>query len=124
MSELGPFSRRNVINRLDKRTHAARLMKRVKKELHAHLGNRELNVIEKAIIERCAWFTLHIALADAKVAAGQEMSEITARTYQGWANSLMKALMRLGIDKPPPTEAPQSELAQYIAAKSEVAAEK
>ncbi|MDN3568656.1 hypothetical protein ACFQY5_41330 [Paeniroseomonas aquatica] len=120
--ELGPFSRKTAVNRLDKRTAPARLMKKVRRDLLEHLGNRPLSITESMIVDQICWLHLHVSLANAKASEGGEMSDIFARTYQGWSSSLQKALMRLDatlVPKPTADASPNA-LAEYIKMKSEV----
>lgn len=123
MKPLGPHSRRNVIDRLDKRTHTGRFLKKKKAEFTQLVGGNP-TFIQNELIERAANLALLLKLADAKVADGVEMSEITARTYQGWCGAYAKMLLRLNITPPdaPGPDAPEK-LQQYISMKTEIEAE-
>jgi hypothetical protein len=125
--EIGPNSARHVLLRMDKRSKPARMLKAIRHKLFAHLaeiGISKPNAVQEEIIERATWLRLHIALADSKSANGLDMSDIGQRNYLAWTNSYQKALMRLGIAAEPDADAEPSALAEYIAMKAEVAAER
>lgn len=125
MKPLGPHSRRNVIERMDKRTHAGRFLKKKRAEFTALVGSKP-SLIQSELIERAAMLALYIKLADAKVADGIEMSDITSRTYQGWVGAYAKMLLRLNIQPSdaPGLSIPTEQLADYISMKNEIAEER
>lgn len=98
-------------------------MKKVKRDLLQHLGNRPLSITESMIVDQICWLHLHVSLANAKASEGGEMSDIFARTYQGWSSSLQKALMRLDATLVPEPDANASadDLQRYIAMRAEAA---
>lgn len=119
---IGQNSSRDVLMRLDKRTMPARHLKRIKSELLEYLnsiGISEPSAVQLSLVERAAWLSLHIALADAKAANGLEMSDIGQRNYLAWNNTLARLLAMLGIEPPeprapPPKPATPNDLHQYI----------
>ncbi|OQP86024.1 hypothetical protein BTR14_13150 [Rhizobium rhizosphaerae] len=102
MHEVGPHSRPNVLAKLDGRRREAKLMQKVRKELSEHIGGK-LTAPQRALIERAAMLTLHLALMDAKVLeedAGP-LSERDSRQYLAWSNALTRIMRDLGADKKP-----------------------
>lgn len=99
MGDIGPYSNPDAIAKLDKRTREARLLRKVRDELHDHLGGT-LTVTQRAMVERAAMLTLHISLMDAKALEGNGLAERDSRQYLAWNNALMKVLKALGTDKP------------------------
>jgi hypothetical protein len=74
-------------------------MRRVKRELTAHIGGNP-NAAQSMLIERCAWLSLRIALLDKKLASGRDFTQIDSNVYLAWANSLSRMLVKLGIEPP------------------------
>lgn len=114
MHEIGPYSRPNVLVKLDGRRREARLMQNVREELTAQVGGHP-TATQRALIERAAMLTLHVSLMDAKVLepdAGP-LSERDGRQYLAWSNALARILRDLGTGKkaPPPKATLQSYLA-------------
>jgi hypothetical protein len=115
MSEVGPYSRPNVLAKLDGRRREARLMQTVRDELTDHVGGNP-TAPQRALIERAAMLTLHVALMDAKVMepdAGP-LSERDSRQYLAWSNALTRIMRDLGADKPKSNK-PQRSLQDLIA---------
>jgi hypothetical protein len=88
---------------LDGRTREAKLLRRVKAELTAHVGGNP-SATQRALIERVAMLTLRIHAMDEKCAGG-DMTELDTRTYLAWSNTLARTVKLLGIKgeaaKPP-----------------------
>lgn len=99
MAELGPYSRESALIRMDGRTREARILRKVKADLAEHVGGRP-TATQKAIIDRAAWLSLHLAQLDARaVEAGGVLSERDARQYLAWSNALTRTVARLGPGK-------------------------
>jgi hypothetical protein len=108
---IGPYSRPTTLRKLDQRTREAKHMQAVRRELTAHVGGAP-SATQRALIDRFAWLSLHVAMLDAKTAERGEMTEHDSRTYLAWSNSLSRSLRALGIKaaaEKPPT------LAQHLA---------
>jgi hypothetical protein len=109
---IGPYSRPHVLGKLDRRTKEARLLRETIAALTAHVGGRP-SATQAALIRRCAWLTLRVALLDEKMLQAGEMGERDSKTYLAWSNSLARTLRDLGLKgvaERPPT------LAEVIAA--------
>ena len=96
MPQLGPYSRLNVLAKLDGRTREARMMRQFRIELTEHLGGKP-SFTQAALIDRAAWLFLHVAQLDARAVNGRELTEHDARTYLGWSNTLNRCLRQLGL---------------------------
>ena len=121
MKPLGPRSRHTSIDRLDKRTHEARFLNRMRAELTCNVGGNP-TFAQKEMIDLAAMLALRIKISDAKFADEQSMSEVEARSYQGFCSAYARMLLRLKIDPPdaPGQDASPNALAEYIKMKSEV----
>jgi hypothetical protein len=93
---LGPHSRRHRLGFLDGRTFEARLHRKFRTELIAHVGGAP-SIAQAAIIERAAWVQLRLAMMDSKVATG-DFTEQDSHVYLSWANTLGRLLSRLGLE--------------------------
>lgn len=111
---IGPYSRRNVLAKVDGRTREARLLDAARADLIAHVGGHP-SATQLRLIERAAWLTLYVAMLDAKAMQSGEMTEHDSRTYLAWSNSLTRTLAALGLTGKAAT--PQS-LAEILAAKA------
>jgi hypothetical protein len=103
-----------VLAKLDGRRREARLMQNVRDELAQHVGGNP-SAPQRALIERAAWLTLHVALMDAKLmeeGEGATHSERDSRQYLAWSNSLTRIMKQLGTDKVPAK--PRKSLADLI----------
>ncbi len=106
---IGPYSRPGPLVALDLRTREARLLKRVRKDLLAHVGGSP-SATERALIDRAAWLSLRVAQLDRKIAeGGGDFTLHDSRTYLAWSNSLTRALSQLGL-KPAATAPSLAEL--------------
>jgi hypothetical protein len=83
------------------------LMKRVREDLTRHVGNP--SAVQRALIDRAAMLTLHVALFDARALEAGGLSERDARQYLAYSNSLTRTMAQLGIrggaDRAPTTPA-------------------
>ena len=109
---LGPYSRSGSLASIDGRTKEAGLLRAVRDDLTAHVGGAP-SATQKALIERAAWLSLHVAQLDAKMADNGSMTEHDSRTYLAWSGALSRTLRDLGM-KGASTPAPQS-LADLLA---------
>ena len=104
-----PHTRRYRLGNLDRRTSESKLLEQFRDELIIHCGG-EPSIVQRTIIERAAWLRLRLALLDGKIATGA-FSEPDSRCYLGWANTLSRLLLRLGVS---PTAAPQPSLSEVL----------
>ena len=100
---LKPQSRRHRLGYLDGRTFEAKLYKQFRDDMIAHVGGAP-SIPQTAIIERCAWIRVRLAMMDAKLATAA-FTEQDSNCYLSWANTLARLLARLGLQpaaaKPP-----------------------
>src|SRR5207253_1309538 len=83
---VGPHSRPHNLAKLDGRTKEAQLLCRVREELTQHVGGRP-TAVQRALIERCVWLSLRLAMLDKKIASGRDFTQIDSNTYLAWSNS-------------------------------------
>ena len=114
MPALGPYSRPSVLAKLDGRTREARLLAEVRADLTAHLGGNP-SAVQRRMIERCAWLSLHVAQLDAKAVEGGGLTDHDHRTYLAWSAALTRMLRQLGLKGAP---APRRTLAEHLAARA------
>jgi hypothetical protein len=84
---------------IDRRTAEGRLFDQFRSELIEHIGSTP-NVVQSAMIERCAWVRLRIALMDEKMLTGG-MTDQDSAVYLAWSNTLRRLLVALGVQSPP-----------------------
>ena len=111
MTAILPYSRPAALAKMDGRTKEARLIKTTRAELTQHVGGSP-SATQRALIDRCAMLTLHMAAIDRKTAEGGAMTEHDSRTYLAWSNSLARTLERLGMEKPQPAKTLHDHIAQ------------
>ena len=99
---------------MDGRTWEAQLVRSTVCDLTAHVGGNP-SAAQRALIDRAAWMTLHIAQLDRRTAESRMMTEHDSRHYLAWTNSLSKTLRHLGLQGR--AERPPS-LAEYPAAQA------
>lgn len=107
MRRIGPYSRRGVLDKLDRRSAEARFIREVRAELALHVGGKP-SATQRAMIDRAAWLRLHIRLMDNRTAEGRELTELDSRTYLAWVNSLRLMMEALGPAVPMPDDKPTS----------------
>ena len=76
----------------------------------AHVG-RNPNIVQSALIDRCAWIGLRIALMDEKMLTGG-LTDQDSAVYLAWANRLRRLLTALGVE---PASAPAPSFEQVMA---------
>ena len=91
---IGPYSRPNVLAKLDGRTREAALLRRVRADLTAHVGGHP-TATQRALIDRAALLSLHVALFDARALESGGLSERDSRSYLAYSNSLSRCLRAL-----------------------------
>ncbi len=111
MPHIGPYSRTDALNAMDKRTWQAKLLAKTRAELTAHVGGKP-SAAQAALIDRCAWLTLYLAMLQHRTAEGVAMNDHDARVYLSWSNALTKTLARIGLQGP---EAAPKTLQDHIA---------
>lgn len=106
----------------DGRSIDGRFLRRVREQLSAHCGNAP-SVTQRALIERAAWLSLHVARFDVMALAAGGLSDHATRQYLSYSNSLGRLLRQLGLQAPPERPLTTAEiLAQFEANKSVKAA--
>ena len=115
MRRIGPYSRRGVLDKLDRRSAEYRFLRAARAELAEHVGGNP-SAAQRALIERAAWLRLHIRLMDNRTAEGRELTELDSRTYLAWVNSLRMMMAQLGPAVPLPSAKPAT-LADLIASR-------
>ena len=101
----------------DGRSPDAVLLRRTKAALTVHLGGKP-SATQKAMIDRAAMLTLHLARMDERAVQLGEFSDHASRQYLAWSNSLTRTLALLGLDA---TAAARPSLRDYLAGKAEAA---
>ena len=95
--KIGAHSRPHTLAKVDGRTREAAILSRVRADLTEHMGGNP-NIVQKMLIERCAWLAVRLALLDKKIERGEGFTQIDSNTYLAWHNSLVRTLDRLVID--------------------------
>jgi hypothetical protein len=85
----------------DGRSADARLMRRTRAELIAHLGGKP-SATQAAIIDQIGWLTLYVTRMNRQAleTAGVHSAH-AAKEFLAYQNSLTRALARLGLDATP-----------------------
>jgi hypothetical protein len=87
----------------DGRSADAVLLRRARTELTTHIGGKP-SATQKALIDRAAMLTLHIARMDAKAIEAGDFSDHASRQYLAWSNTLTRTLRTLGLEATPPPQ--------------------
>jgi hypothetical protein len=90
--QIPPGCRLTTAGKIDGRTKEAVLLRRVRRDLTAHVGGNP-TATQRALIERAATISLQLARLDTDLAAGTPIDE---ERYLSWSNSLARILARLG----------------------------
>jgi hypothetical protein len=91
-----PRSNLHSLQRIDQRTKAGQLYRRVHTELTAAVGGNP-DFTQRLLIERCAIMQVRLAMIDEEILAGRMLSDIGDRSTISWANCLRRTLAQLGI---------------------------
>lgn len=109
---LGPFSRAPALANLDGRSKAGRALREMRAELLKHVGSTP-SATQRALVDRAAWLSLHVAMMDAKaIEAGGMPTEHDSRQYLAWSNTLTRTLTAIGLKSA--AQAPKS-LKEHLA---------
>jgi len=81
----------------DGRSADAVLLRRTRAALVAHVGGKP-SATPRALIDRAANLTLHVARMDAQAMEAGGLSDHASRQYLAWSNSLTRTLAVLGLD--------------------------
>jgi hypothetical protein len=104
---IGPYSRPLALRKLDGRTREAALMRRVRAELTAHVGGKP-NFPQRVLIERAAVLALRIAQIEAKIVAGEMLTQHDNNYAIAWHNAYRRTIAAIGLEpaaaKPPSLE--------------------
>ncbi|MBW4022013.1 MAG: hypothetical protein HIU92_02580 [Proteobacteria bacterium] len=101
MAEIGPYSRAPALAKMDGRSSEARLMRKIRNDLVAHVGGKP-SVTQSMLIERIVNLSLRVATMDRKFTAMGTMTEHDTATYLAWSSSLSRLLRELGLKGPAP----------------------
>jgi hypothetical protein len=101
----------HMLAKLDQRTKEAALMRQVRAELFAHVGGSP-GVVARMLIERCAVLSLRVAQIDAKILAGEVLTQHDSNFALAWNNALRRTLVELGVK---PATSPAPSLAEITA---------
>lgn len=101
MAAIGPYSRAPALAKLDGRSSEARLMRKVRTSLVAHVGGKP-SATQAMLIERIVNLSLRVATMDRKFTASGAITEHDTAQYLAWSNSLSRALRELGMKGPAP----------------------
>ena len=82
---------------LDRRSWEYRLLAQTRADLATLIGPSP-SVMQKALADRAAWLTVHVAVMDSTFSAGRKMGDNDAREYASLSNLLVRTLDRLGKD--------------------------
>jgi hypothetical protein len=106
-------SRPHRFGSIDRRTAEGRLFDDFRSELVKHVGGSP-NIVQLAMIERCAWVRLRIALMDEKLLAGG-MTDQDSKIYLAWSNTLARTLVALGVQSASTPVDPMEALNRHFA---------
>jgi hypothetical protein len=101
----------------DGRSADAVLLRRTKAAFTSHVGGKP-SATQRALIERAANLTLHVARMDAQAMEAGALSDHAARQYLAWSNSLGRTLVLLGMDA---AKANAPNLREYLDGKARAA---
>src|ERR1700730_12280035 len=116
--KVGPHSGRHRLAKVDRRTKEGQLLDTVREELTRHVGG-DPSAVQRALITRCCWLSLRLAMLDKKLASGRDFTEIDSNVYLAWSNTLSRTVARLGLDVPASasTVDPMEVLAHHLEAR-------
>jgi hypothetical protein len=118
MPALSPSYSPNGASGLDGRTWQARLLTATRRDLTVHVGGNP-STVQRALIDRCAWITLHLAVLDRKAAKGVTLTVPEQTAYTSWSTTLARCLDRLGTQ---PAAPKAKTLEEHLAERASAAA--
>ena len=92
---IGPYSTEGALSTLDGRSREALYMKRLRRDLIAHVGTP--SAVQRELIERVVRLSLQLQLMDEKLTHGIIFKTRDHNHYLAWSNALTRTLSRLGI---------------------------
>src|SRR3954447_15270922 len=96
MKPPGPYTRRNALDRLDRRSVSFKFMQQERAGLIAHCGGNP-STVQLALIDQIAWLRLHLrTMTNKMMAAGGNLTELDSRTFLAWNNSPARPRLPLG----------------------------
>ena len=101
----------------DGRSPDAVLLRRTKAAFIAHVGGKP-SATQRALVDRAAMLTLHLARLDAKAMQAGGFTDHDSRTYLAWSNSLRRTLAALGMK---PAASPARTLTDHLATRQAAA---
>ena len=111
-ARVGPYSRHGAIALIDGRSREAQYMRRLRRELVAHVGGQP-NAVQRQLIERAVRLSLALELFDEQLMHEASFLAKDHNKYISWSNALARVLARLGLRST--SETPPS-LAEALAA--------
>ena len=96
--KLGPYSRVYRLAKLDGRTREAALIRRVRDELLAHVGQRP-TITQRLLIDRAAILSLRLAQIDRRIFADETLTILDNNQTVAWQNALTRVLVALDVHK-------------------------
>lgn len=108
--KIGAECSHNRLSMADGRSHEAKLMKAVRKELIQHVGGSP-SATQRALIDRAVNLTVRLHIMDRKFAETGGQTDHDSRTYLAWSNSLTRTMRELGAKARP---APARTLADIL----------
>jgi hypothetical protein len=92
--KLGPYSCLYKLAKLDGRTREAALVRRVREELLAHVGQRP-TITQRLLIDRAAILSLRLAQIDRRIFADETLTILDNNQTVAWQNALTRVLVAL-----------------------------
>jgi len=119
VSKISPTYGPESAAKIDGRTWQARLLKATRRNLTAHVGGSP-SVTQRALIDRAAWVTLHLAVLDKKTVDGMPLTTPEQVAYTSLNATLARCMARLGTQPAAPPK-PKT-LAEHLAERAGQAA--
>jgi hypothetical protein len=117
-SQVAPYSRPAALTKLDQRTKEARLIRKTRAELLAHVGG-DPSATQRALIKQLVQIKLRLAVMDRKFCQTGAQTDHDSRTYLAWANTYARSLRQFGMES---VKRPGPTLADHFAARTARAA--
>jgi hypothetical protein len=106
----GPFSSTTALTNLDRRTAAAKIMKRIVRDLMEHLGG-DPTPPQRLLVQSASIKALRLALLADRLLTEESLAEGADHHCLAWSNSMRLDLQALGLER---RERPLLNLAAYL----------